>query len=175
MDPSLVEKYRKVRALATGGATEGERAAARKVLASMEARYPGISVASIRPSSPPIDGSFGFPPGGASEFRPSGKSEPPPREGGGFVDSVFDWLREAAAGVREGMDLRQRVLDAINLDSTVNTRTMKITLSIPLTELDGLLTDFGDKDAEIATILGSVVRDEFIATLSSMTIEDDDG
>lgn len=177
MDADAIEKFRKVRALASGGATEGERTAARSVMQKMEQRYPGIGAAASAPPPAQPNGAFGFPPG--SGFRPSGKSAPPRPPGEveppGFVDSVFDWLRGAAEGLREGMSLRQRLLDAVTIDSSINTRTMKISIAIPLAELEDLLEDFGDeKDIEIATILSSFVRDEYLNVVSSMAADVDD-
>lgn len=188
MDADTIEKYRKVKALALHGATEGERKAAASVLTAMDRKYPGIGVAAVAPPPPTPDGAFGFPPSGAAGtahkggFRASGRAAPPKPPGAaaephkeGFVGTVFDWLRNAAEGLREGMTLRERVLDMTDVASTVNTRSIRITVSIPLSALDEVLDEFGDdKDTEIATILSMIVRDEFMGTLSSMGVEDYD-
>lgn len=179
MDADTLEKYRKVKKLTLHGSTEGERRAAATVLASMERRYPGIAALAAAPPPPEPGGAFGFPPPPkpAAGFQASGRatSASPPDGGKGFMGSVFDWLREAAEGLREGMSLRDQVLDSVTVDTTVNTRTMKISLSIPLAELDALFEAFGDdKDSEIATILSTVVRDEFMGFLTSMDTEDAD-
>jgi len=191
MDADTIEKYRKVKALIVRGATDGERKAAATVLAAMERKYPGIGVAAAFPASPAPDGAFGFPPPpgpakpGASSgtgFRASGRAAPPvppvppvdPSKES-FVDGVFEWLRSAAEGLREGMTLRDRVLDAVETTSVTNTRSLRITVTMPLTALDAIFDEFGDdKDAEIATILSTVVRDEFLCLLTSMDVEGGD-
>lgn len=187
MDADTIEKYRKVKALALQGATEGERKAAASVLAAMDRKYPGIGVAAAAPPPVTPDGAFGFPPSGAAGasskgFRASGRAAPAKPPGAaaephkeGFVGSVFDWLRNAAEGLREGMTLRERVLDMTDVASTVNTRSLRITVSIPLVALDDIMDEFGDdKDTEIATILSTIVRDEFMGTLASMGTDDGD-
>lgn len=190
MDADTIEKYRKVKALTMRGATDGERKAAATVLAAMERRYPGIGVAAALPASPAPDGAFGFPPPGTAKpgaapgagFRASGRAAPPvppvppvdiSKES--FVDGVFEWLRSAAEGLREGMTLRDRVLDAAETTSVVNTRSLRVTVTMPLTALDAIFDEFGDdKDPEIATILSTVVRDEFLCVLTSMGVEGGD-
>lgn len=181
MDADTIEKYRKVKALALQGATEGERKAAASVLATMERRYPGIAAAAAAPPPPEPNGAFGFPPrpgAAGAGFRASGRAAPPkatPAKEESFIGSVFDWLRDAAEGLREGMSLRDRVLDMTDVTSAVNTRSIRITVSIPLADLEDVLEEFGDdKEAEIATILSTVVRDEFLGTLVSMGVEDGD-
>lgn len=163
MDADTIEKFRKVRALASGGATEGERTAARSVMQKMEQRYPGIGAAASAPPPPEPNGAFGFPPRGG--FRPSGRAETPKEDG--FIGSVFDFLRNAAAGIREGMTLRERIADVIGVETRVNSRTARITVTVPVDDLLELYDEFGeDKTSEIATIVASMVRDEFVETLS---------
>ena len=180
MDAGLLEKYRKVKALALRGATENERRVAASVLAGMERKYPGIGVAAEAPPPQEPNGAFGFPPpsAGKERFQASGRAVPPrtpekPKES--FVGSVFDWLRDAAEGLREGMSLRDRVLTMADTAATVNTRSLRITVTIPLAALDDVLDEFGDdKEGEIATILSTIVRDEFLSTLASMGTDDGD-
>ena len=163
MDADIIEKYRKVRALAQRGGTEGERKAAQSILASMEQKYPGIDVAASPPPSSDANGAFGFPPG--SGFRPSGRAEPPREDG--FMGSVWDFLRNAAAGLREGLSLRERLLDVVEVQTRVNSRTARVTVTMPVEELLAICEEFGeDKSPEIATIIASMVRDDLIAMLS---------
>lgn len=165
MDSATLEKYRKVLLLAQQGATEGERKAAQSVLSTMERRYPGIGAEASAPPSPEPSGAFGFPPRGGSGFKPSGRADPPQEEG--FIGSMWDFLRNAAAGLREGMSLRERVVDVVEIETRVNSRTARFTVSIPLAELLEVYEEFGDeKTPEIATIIASMVRDELIETLS---------
>jgi hypothetical protein len=126
-----------------------------------------------RAPRPDVDGSFGFPPGG---FKASGKAAPPKNPAGNVPwDSVFDFFRNAAEGLRDGVNLRERVDEIATVDTTVNTRTLKISISLPLAGLDDLLDRFGDERIdEIATILSVIFRNEFAATMSSMDIEDED-
>jgi hypothetical protein len=165
MDADLIEKYRKVQALVGGGTTEGERRAAASVLLKMEQRYPGIGAAASQTPPPQPSGAFGFPPGESSGFRPSGRAESP--KDGGFMGGVFDFLRNAAAGLREGLTLRDRVLDVVAVETRTNSRTARITVTIPLDGLVALYEDFGEDHAvDIAVIVGALVRDEFVEALS---------
>jgi len=188
-DAEALDKARKLKALAEGGATEGERTAARNVLGKFLARYPAIgpmldAPAAAPPPPPPpsnVDGAFGgFPtwrtppprPGGG--FRPSGMAEPPkPAAAGGFMGSVWDFLQGAAQSLREGMTLRERVKDVTTVDVTANTRTFTMRVTIPIRDLEELLDDAGvERDEEVATILASIVRQEFLGVLASMDPDD---
>jgi hypothetical protein len=172
MEQRVIDRYRHVKTLAERGGTEGERAAARAAMERMERIHPGIAAASAANANPgpTVDGSFGFPPGG---FQSSGRAAPP--RGNAAWDSVFDFLRNAAEGLRDGVNLRERIEEVTTLDTTVNTRTMKISLSIPISDFDELLDEFGeDKLPEMATILSSMFRDEFLATVDSMGVEEED-
>jgi hypothetical protein len=184
-DAEALDKARKLKALAEGGATEGERTAARNVLAKFTARYPQIipllNAAPPPPPPPPpspypspaAEGAFGFPPhpprpsGG---FRPSGKAEPP-RPVGGFMGSVWDFLQGAAQSLREGMTLREQIKDAATVTAEANTRTFTLRVAMPVRDLEDLLGD-GTRDEEVATILAALVREEFLAVLASMDADD---
>jgi hypothetical protein len=187
-DAEALDKARKLKALADNGATEGERAAARNVLGKFLTRYPAIgpmldAPAAAPPPPPPsnVDGAFGgFPswrtppprPGGG--FRPSGMAEPPKPAAGGFMGSVWDFLQGAAQSLREGMTLRERVKDVTAVDVTANTRTFTMRLTIPIRDLEELLDDGPERDEEVATILASIVRQEFLNVLASMDSDDGD-
>ncbi len=175
MDPKIVERYKHVQTLADRGGTEGERAAARSILDKLEERHPGLRAAvNSSGTSTPFDGAFGFPPRGDGAFRASGKAEPP-RGSTLPWDDIFNLLRNAAEGLRDGVTLRGRLEEAVSLDTHVNTRTMKIVVSIPLAELDAIVEDFGDERlAEVATIISTMVRDEFVETVESMVLDEED-
>jgi len=92
------------------------------------------------------------------------------------MGSVWDFIQGAAASVREGMTLRERVKDVTAVDTMVNTRTFTMRVSIPVRDLEELLDAVGpEQDEAIATILASLVREEFLTVLASMDTEDDDG
>jgi hypothetical protein len=92
------------------------------------------------------------------------------------MGSVWDFIQGAAASVREGMTLRERIKDVTAVDTTVNTRTFTMRVSIPVRDLEELLDEVGpEQDEAIATILASLVREEFLTVLASMDTEDDDG
>jgi len=55
MTIDLVAKYIKIKARAEGGSTDGERQAARSILASLEEKYPGLGASASRVSAV-IDG-----------------------------------------------------------------------------------------------------------------------
>lgn len=176
MDPKIAARYERVKALAEQGATEGERAAARAAMDRLRRMHPEVGAGPAPGSGPrpSADGAFGFPPHPGAGFRSSGKAAPPKPPETPWVDGIFDFLRGAAENLREGLNLRERVLEAIDLTTTVNTRTARIVVTIPLADLDEIYEDFGDERApEIATIISSLVREEFMATLDSMGIEDD--
>ena len=176
MDAATLEKYRKVLLLSHQGATDGERKAAQSILATMERRYPGIGAAATAPPPPPPGGAFGFPPQspGATGFRPSGKAAPPKQEEG-FMGGIFDFLRGAAAELREGLTLREQVIESVSVETTVNTRTARIVVSLPLYAIEELYAQFGEEKApEIATVIASLVRAEFLSTLSPMGLDDGD-
>jgi len=176
MEPKLVERYKHVQALADRGATEGERAAARSILDKLEEKHPGLRAAvnSSGSASSAFDGAFGFPPRGDGAFRASGKAESP-RGATLPWDDIFDFLRNAAEGLRDGVTLRGRLEESVSLDTHVNTRTMKIVVSIPLADLDAIVEDFGDERLpEVATIISTMVRDEFVETVESMVLDEED-
>lgn len=89
------------------------------------------------------------------------------------MGSVWDFLQGAAASVREGMTLRERVRDVTTVDTTINTRTFTMRVVMPVRELEELLEEVGpEQDEALATILASLVREEFLAVLASMDSED---
>jgi ABC-type sulfate transport system permease subunit len=89
------------------------------------------------------------------------------------MGSVWDFLQGAAASVREGMTLRERVRDVTAVDTTINTRTFTMRVVIPVRELEELLEELGpEQDEAIATILASMVREEFLTVLASMDSDD---
>lgn len=182
-DAEALEKAKKLKVLTEQGATEGERNAARTVLAKFLLRYPQIKPLldapphayppppPPRPPGPDASGAFGFPPwpGG---FQPSGKAAPP-RPVGGFMGGVWDFIQNAAESLREGMSLRERVRDAVTVDTIANSRTLTFRVSIPVRDLEDLLDYTGpSRDDELATILASLVRVEFAAILASMDTDD---
>lgn len=176
MDPKIAARFERVKALAEQGSTEGERAAARAAMDRLRRLHPDIAAGSAGNSAPraSADGAFGFPPSPGAGFRASGKAAPPKPPDAPWVDGIFDFLRGAAANLSEGLNLRERVIDAIDVSTTVNTRTARIVVTIPLADLDEIYEDFGDERApEIATILSSLVREEFMATLDSMGLDED--
>ena len=184
-DDEALRKARLLKALVERGATEGERAAARSVLDRMIAKHPSIRAPldapepSDAPSSPPPwGGAWGAtPPRPATGgFRPSGKAEPPKPAGSpGFAGSVWEFLQGAAASLREGMTLRERVRDATAIETSINTRTFSMRLSIPVRDLEDLLEELGpEMDEALATVVASIFRDEFVAVLASMDTEGGD-
>jgi len=186
-DAEALEKAKKLKVLTEQGATEGERNAARTVLAKFLLRYPQIKPLldahphaaphaappppRPRPPGPDASGAFGFPPwqGG---FQPSGKAAPP-RPVGGFMGGVWDFIQNAAESLREGMSLRERVRDVVAVDTVANSRTLTFRVSIPVRDLEDLLDYTGpSRDDELATILASLVRTEFLTVLASMDTDD---
>lgn len=191
-DADALRKAQLLKTLVERGATEGERAAAKNVLEGLLTKYPNVRAqldaasapGAAPPPPPPWGGTWGAappPPPGARPggFRPSGKAEPPKpaqQAGSGFMGSVWDFIQGAAASVREGMTLRERVKDVTAVDTMVNTRTFTMRVSIPVRDLEELLDAVGpEQDEAIATILASLVREEFLTVLASMDTEDDDG
>lgn len=184
-DEDALRKARTLKMLVERGATEGERAAARNVLDMLVAKHPGIRAQldapapSEAPPPPPWGGAWGAqppPPPGArpSGFRPSGKAEAPKPAQGGFMGSVWDFLQGAAASVREGMTLRERIKDVTDVSTTVNTRTFTMRVVLPVRDLEDLLEEVGpEQDELVATILASLVREEFLSVLASMDTDDE--
>lgn len=189
-DADALRKAQLLKTLVERGATEGERAAARNVLDGLLAKYPNVrsqldappAPDAPPPPPPPWGGSWGAqpppPPGPrpAGGFRPSGKAEPPkPAQGGnGFMGSVWDFIQGAAASVREGMTLRERIRDVATVDTVVNTRTFTLRVTMPVRDLEELLDELGpEQDEAIATILASLVREEMLTLFASMDTEDD--
>ena len=83
------------------------------------------------------------------------------------MGSMWDFLRNAAAGLREGMSLRERIVDVVGIETRVNSRTARFTVSVSLADLLEVYEEFGDeKTPEIATIIASMVRDELVEALS---------
>ena len=92
------------------------------------------------------------------------------------MGSVWDFLQGAAASVREGMTLRERIKDVTAVDTMVNTRTFTLRVTLPVRELEDLLDEVGpEQDEAVATIIASLVREEFLAVLASMDTDDDGG
>jgi len=90
------------------------------------------------------------------------------------MGSVWDFIQGAAASVREGMTLRERIRDVATVDTVVNTRTFTLRVTMPVRELEDLLDELGpEQDEAIATILASLVREEMLTLLASMDTEDD--
>jgi hypothetical protein len=184
-DEEALRKARLLKALVERGSTEGERAAARSVLDRMVAKHPSIRAqldapepSDAPPPPPPWGGAWGAPPPrpAASGFKPSGKAEPPKPAGTpGFMGNVWEFLQGAAASLREGMTLRERVRDITAVETSVNTRTFSMRLSIPVRDLEELLDELGpEMDEALATVVASIFRDEFVAVLASMDTEGGD-
>lgn len=183
-DAEALDKARKLKMLVEQGATEGERAAARNVLAKFMSRYPQIipllntpTAAPPPPPPPPPPphmggGAFGFPPRPSGGFKPSGKAEPP-RPVGGFMGSMWEFIQGAAQSLRDGMTLREQIKEVTTVTVDANTRTFSLRLSLPVRDLEDLLAD-GERDEEVATILAALVREEFLSVLASMDAEDVD-
>ena len=182
-DEEALRKARLLKTLVEKGATEGERAAARSVLDRLLTKYPNVRAPldapepseAPPPPPPPWGGSWGAAPPrpAAGGFRPSGKAEAPKPTG--FMGDVWAFLRDAATSLREGMTLRDRVREITGIETSINTRTFSMRLSIPVRDLEDLLEEQGpEMDDAIATIFASLVRDEFLTVLASMDTEDVD-
>lgn len=182
-DEEALRKARLLKTLTERGATDGERAAAKNVLDMLLAKYPGIRAQLEAPagaetaSPPPWGGAWGAqppPPPGARPggFQPSGRAET--AKPGGFMGSVWDFLQGAAASVREGLTIRDRIRDVADVSTTLNTRTFTMRVVIPVRDLEDLLNEAGpEQDEIIATILASFVREEFLSVLASMDVEEE--
>ena len=73
------------------------------------------------------------------------------------------------------MTLRERVRDATAIETSINTRTFSMRLSIPVRDLEDLLEELGpEMDEALATVVASIFRDEFVAVLASMDTEGGD-
>lgn len=90
------------------------------------------------------------------------------------MGSVWDFLQGAATSVREGLTIRDRIRDVVDVSTTLNTRTFTMRVVIPVRDLEDLLNEAGpEQDEIIATILASFVREEFLAVLASMDVEEE--
>jgi hypothetical protein len=181
-DEEALRKARLLKTLVEKGATEGERAAAKSVLEKLLLKYPNVRAPldapeppeAVPPPPPPWAGAWGVPPRpAASGFKASGKAEPPKPTG--FMGDVWAFLRDAATSLREGMTLRERVRDITAIETSINTRTFSMRLSIPVRDLEDLLEELGpEMDEALATVVASLVREEFLTVLASMDTEDVD-
>ena len=187
-DAEALEKAKKLKVLTEQGATEGERNAARTVLAKFLLRYPHIKPLldahtappppppPPRPPGPDASGAFGFPPWGqgGTGFRPSGKAAPPkPAAGGGFMGNVWDFIQGAAQSLRDGMTLREQIRDITTVDTVANSRTLTFRVSMSVRDLEDLLDEAGpEQDEAVATIFASLVREDFVRILKSMDTDD---
>lgn len=115
--PNIVEKYRRVMALANGG-VGGERRNARRILDKMEEQHPGIAEAAQAAQAAEKRAAYAGPPPPASAWPPS----PGPYEGGifhrdGWTQVLRGAAREAASAFAEGF--AQRTLGLTQDDASV--------------------------------------------------------
>lgn len=220
LDPSLIEKYRRVKALAERG-EGGERDNARARKARFEAEHPGIAAAAAAaeareaveaatrhapppppgrhpgapftrppagppPGPPPWSAGFHGPrpepraaPRGSTPPRPA--PPPPPDAGpttGSRIRDFFssEFVKRAASVAGEvlgdlgaGMTLTE-LADTAEVDVVENTRTLKITLRVPIGSVRDARRLTGNT-AGLAQLLAARLRDELAEALAE--IDDD--
>ena len=187
--PEKIILYRKVRALAERG-VPGERDNARGVLASLEARYPGIREAAAASPSPPPAPDFPWGDFMESMFgRRQAQPPRPPTGGGGFTGSppppgpsaapasgpgvreAFEWTRDFLRGVAE--DERRESVRATLVEehATVTSRFTDdgdLVVRLRVTEAGRRALRRGAGTADlwaIAQQVGKDVADEFVGAM----------
>lgn len=210
IDPALIEKYRRVKALAERG-EGGERDNARARKARFEAEHSGIAAeaaaaeareaveAATRHAPPPPSGrhpgapstrppppwSAGFhgprpeprtPPRGPAPSRPA--PPPPPDAGpttGSRIRDFFssEFVKRAATVAGEvlgdlgaGMTLTE-LADTAEVDVVENTRTLKITLRVPIESVREARRLTGNTSG-LAQLLAARLRDELVEALAEI-------
>lgn len=120
IDPGVVDRYRKVAALAVRGGTQGERDTAQAILRRMEVEYPGIQAVAAQQAAPPPGAghhpfSGGMPGGAPWDWAGGGV-------GGGDVWTFLNQAAGVAAQAFEDWQRRDKLTGLVALARPVAKR-----------------------------------------------------
>ena len=162
----IVERYKHVMALASQGATDGEKSAANNAAAAMRQKYPGIHAQAYPPSPPPPQPGQPFNPGSGTDG-----SVPWYERFNGFREQAkeaFDWASRVAAEMASLEYARSAADELVEMQTkTLAKERVQIAIKLPLLEVFYLGARFNEaQKQEFASRIAALVEEEILRLMS---------
>ena len=163
IDPSKVERYRKVQARAEDpSSAEAERKAARRVCANMRKRYPGIERAAAGGS-----GEGGADTPFASDSWPTAEQRSQSFQDT-WKDKLRDWFTDTVEQVSRGLSVVEIIDEDVAVEITSNTRTIHVKVKIPWESAEEVADQMGGSLEEYARLVGLRVGRDLAEAFESL-------